>query len=85
MTHNASWIDRSASSNTSLLDPLISTETVLPGVAAPVTFTTLLVPVMTVSTFSAVANISGLKWSTLAIGLHPSDCWDREKKKKSVY
>jgi len=37
----------------------------------PVTFTTLLVPNGTSSTSSAVAIISGVKWSILAMGLQP--------------
>ena len=36
MTQRASWIDRAASSSTSLLEPRTSTDTVLPGFAMPV-------------------------------------------------
>lgn len=37
ITHSASWIDLSASSSTSLLEPLTKMLTVLPGFATPVT------------------------------------------------
>merc|ERR1719244_2267169 len=44
MTHRASWRDLSASSRTNLLEPLITMEQVLPGVAIPVILTALLRP-----------------------------------------
>ena len=76
-TQRASWSDRSASSKTSLLDPRTRILTVRPGLAMPVTLTTLLVPRGTSSTSSADAIISGVKWSKLAIGLHPK-LWDEK-------
>lgn len=78
-THKASWRDLSASSNTSLFDPRTSMLTVWPGFVIPVTFTTLLVPSGTSSTSSAVAIISGVKWSKLAIGLQPKLYTRRDK------
>ena len=41
------------------------------------TFTTLAAPVDTSSTSSADASTSGVKWSTLAAGLHPRLCHKR--------
>merc|ERR550519_2335274 len=46
MTQRASWRERSASSIINLLDPLMMTEQVLPGVAIPVILTHLLEPLM---------------------------------------
>jgi len=43
-------------------------------ITAAVTLTTLLSPVCTSSTSSAVPSISGWKWSRLAIGLQPRVC-----------
>ena len=83
-TQRASWSDRSASSKTSLLDPLTNMLTVRPGLVTPVTLTTLLVPRGTSSTSSAVANISGVKWSKLAIGLHPK-LWNQEDNKFTAF
>ena len=83
-TQRASWSDRSASSKTSLLDPLTNMLTVRPGLVTPVTLTTLLVPRGTSSTSSAVANISGVKWSKLAIGLHPK-LWNQGDNKFTAF
>merc|ERR1712012_533431 len=69
MTQSASWIDLSASSSTSLLDPRTRTETVRPWFWMPENLTTLLAPAWTSSTRSAVPSISGWKWSKLAMGL----------------
>merc|ERR1719323_2941885 len=63
MTHRASWIDLSASSSTNLLLPLMMIEQVLPGVAIPVIFTHLELPVCISSTRSALARFSAEKWS----------------------
>merc|ERR1711963_808693 len=71
MTHRASWIDLSASSSTNLLLPLMMIEQVLPGVAIPVIFTHLELPVCISSTRSALARFSAVKWSRDAMGRHP--------------
>ena len=44
-TQRASWSERAASSNMSLLDPRTIIETVLPALAIPVIFTTLEEPI----------------------------------------
>merc|ERR1719341_2378236 len=71
MTQRASWIDLSASSSTSLLLPLMMMEQGLPGVAIPVIFTHLELPVCISSTRSALARFSAVKWSREAIGRQP--------------
>ena len=67
-------MDLSASSNTSLFDPLTKIETVLALVGTPVILTIFPSLVETSSTNSAVPNLSAVKPSTLAMGLHPRVC-----------
>lgn len=65
-------MDLSASSKTNLLDPLTRIETVFDLAGTPVIFTILPSDVGISSTTWAVPNLSAVKDSMLAIGMHPN-------------
>ena len=84
ITQSASWIERSASSSTSLLLPRTTTQTVRPAFWIPVIRTTFEVPVCVSSTKSAVARVSAVKWSKEAAGLHPKP-YVHVRKNKTIH
>jgi hypothetical protein len=73
ITHKASCRDRSASSRIKVLAPLQTMLTVLPALLVPKTLTILDPLAWTSSIRSALPNLSSVKESISAIGLHPVD------------